>query len=100
MHGVKTADDMPICIVLMELYQRKVHAARNIRQNTKINWPVQQQGTGENNCWAAFTRGQDMFGLQEHGQTFGHASGVCRSFFIQVDNVTNAPGDMSCRNSF
>ncbi|KAK4305129.1 hypothetical protein Pmani_022961 [Petrolisthes manimaculis] len=58
---VKTADDMSTCIALMQLHQKNVHEASDVRQKPPtINRPVLQQGIGEEE-WAAFTRRWDMF---------------------------------------
>lgn len=44
---VKTAEDMPTCIALMQLHQKNVHYIRDMRQKLpKINGPT-PQGIGE-----------------------------------------------------
>nr|XP_053655345.1 uncharacterized protein LOC128704271 [Cherax quadricarinatus] len=58
---LKTAEDMPTCIALMQLHQKNVHDTRDTRQKPpKINPPTLQQGIGEDD-WAAFTRWWEMF---------------------------------------
>ena len=58
---VKTAEDMPTCIALMQLHQKNVHDQPETRQKPpEIARPTLQQGISEED-WEAFTRRWALF---------------------------------------